>query len=88
MREDPKLCFSRLKSNDNYYAFPVSEMITKRLKKLAQLISRMDENFDFESPLKFSEPSGFNLEEKQAIVNVIEDFGFPYCSDDINKIDW
>jgi hypothetical protein len=42
MKEDPKLCFSKLKSNDPNYAYPIAELMTRRLKKLAQLISRVD----------------------------------------------
>jgi|LauGreDrversion4_2_1035121.scaffolds.fasta_scaffold1626743_2 hypothetical protein len=64
MKDDPKLSFSKLKSNNSYYTFPVAELITRRLKKMAQFISRIEGTFDFETPIKPSEPSGFSLEEK------------------------
>ena len=33
--KDPKMSFSKLKTNDPYYAFPIAENMTRRLKKLA-----------------------------------------------------
>ena len=35
IKEDPKLSFSKLKSGDSYYAYPLAENLTRRLKKLA-----------------------------------------------------
>jgi len=64
MKDDSKLSFSRLKSNDSYYSFPIAELLTRRLKKMAQFISRIEGQFDFETPIKPSEPSSFSLEEK------------------------
>lgn len=88
LKDDPKLSFSKLKPNDSYYAFPQAENLTRRLKKLAQLVSRIDGNYDFESGIKASEPSGFTADEKDAIIQIIGDLGVPYCHDDINKPDW
>jgi hypothetical protein len=35
MKDDPKMSFSKLKTNDPYYAYPIAENMTRRLKKLA-----------------------------------------------------
>jgi hypothetical protein len=48
----------------------------------------VDGNYDFEGVLRASEHSGFNFEEKAAIISVIGDFGVPYMADDVNKPDW
>ena len=68
--------------------FPLAENITRRLKKLVQLISRIEGQFDFESITKPSEPTGFSAEEKQAIVDTIGDFGVPVLVEDVNKADF
>lgn len=60
MRDDPKLCYSQLNKEDAYYMFPLAELVTKRLKKLIQLISRVEGDYDFESQTKPSEPTGFS----------------------------
>ena len=88
IKEDPKLSFCKLKSNDSYYAYPLAENLTRRLKKLAQLISRVDGQYDFEGVLRASENSGFSFDEKAAIIQVLGDYGVPYTADDINKPDW
>lgn len=77
MREDQKLSYSKINRNDAYYAFPMAESVTKRLKKLVQLISRVEGEFDFDGQIKSSEHSGFNLDEKNAIVEVVCDMGIP-----------
>lgn len=79
MKDDPKMSFSKLKVNDPYYAYPIAENMTRRLKKMAQLISRVDGTYDFECTIKTGEPSGFATDEKRAIIEVLGDFGIP-CS--------
>jgi hypothetical protein len=88
MKEDPKLSFCKLKANDQYYTFPVAELLTRRLKKMAQLISRVDGQYDFETPARTGEHSGFTAEEKSAIISILGDYGIPSCTDDVNKPDW
>eukprot|EP00347_Sterkiella_histriomuscorum_P008410 403345198 len=88
MREDQKLSYCKNPKNDPYYQFPQAEQVTKRLKKLVQLISRVEGEFDFDGQIKLSEHSGFNLEEKNAIVEVVCDIGIPIGSDETKKSDF
>lgn len=48
----------------------------------------MDGDYDFESQTKPSEPTGFNLEEKNSIIETLCDFGIPIVNDESKKYDW
>ncbi len=88
MKDDPKMSFSKLKTNDPYYNYPLAENMTRRLKKMAQLICRVDGSYDFECQIKTGESSGFSTDEKKAIIEVLGDYGIPHVQDDINKPDY
>ncbi|CDW85164.1 f y-rich n-terminus family protein [Stylonychia lemnae] len=88
MREDPKLSYCKINRNDTNYMFPMAENITKRLKKLVQLVSRIEGEFDFEGQTKPSEHSGFSFEEKNGIIEILGDYGIPISHDENKKSDW
>jgi len=67
-----------------YQEFPNADTITRRLKKLAQVISKSD--YFFENAENLSEPTGLTLEEKNRIYDLLINFGVPVNSD--GKNDW
>lgn len=88
MRTDPKLTFHKLEGS--YQEFPNADTITRRLKKLIQTIVKEQKdlkslNFSDSAPIE-NEPSGWTLEEKQKILELVTDFGIPLTSE--GKNDW
>ncbi len=89
MRNDPKLSFSKLEKDSNFQEFPEADTITRRLKKLIQIIIKSENSnglISFEDKKSLNEPTGFNLEEKINIMNFLMDFGVPLNSE--GKSDW
>lgn len=89
MRSDPKLSFSKLEKDTNFQEFPSADTITRRLKKLIQIIIKSESSngiISFEDKKSLKEPTGFNLEEKNSIINFLADFGVPLNSE--GKSDW
>lgn len=89
MRSDPKLSFSKLEKDSNFQEFPSADTITRRIKKLIQIIIKNESNnglISFEDKKSLKEPTGFNLQEKNNIINFIMDFGVPLNHE--GKSDW
>lgn len=90
MRTDPKLSFSKLEKESNYQEFPNADTITRRLKKLIQIIIKYEMSNN--GVISFSEKkitkdlTGFNLEEKNSILKHLIDKGVPVNSE--GKCDW
>ena len=89
MRSDPKLSFSKLEKDSSFQEFPNADTITRRLKKLIQIIIKSESNngvISFEDKKNTKEPTGFNLQEKNKIVSHLIDAGVPLNSE--GKPDW
>lgn len=89
MRSDPKLSFSKLEKDTSFQEFPNADTITRRLKKLIQIIIKSESNngiISFEDRKNIKEPTGFTLEEKNKIVQYLIDQGVPLNSE--GKSDW
>jgi hypothetical protein len=88
MRSDPKLSFSKLEKDSSFQEFPNADTITRRLKKLIQIIVKSENNgvISFEDRKNIEEPTGFTLEEKNSIINFLIDYGVPLNSE--GKSDW
>jgi hypothetical protein len=89
MRNDPKLSFSKLEKDSSFQEFPNADTITRRLKKLIQIIIKSESNngiISFEDRKNLKEPTGFTLEEKNAFITFLIDFGVPLNSE--GKSDW
>jgi len=87
MRMDSKLSFSKLEKDSNFQDFPNADTITRRLKKLIQIIIKSENNnglISFEDSKNTKEPTGFTLEEKKVILDVLIDFGVPLNSEGKN----
>ena len=88
MRIDKTLSFHLLENVEgSYQEFPNADNITRRLKKLVQMIGKQAESgFKFDSMENLIEPSGYNLLEKKTIINVLLNIGVPISND--SKYDW
>ena len=89
MRNDPKFSFSKLDKESNFQEFPNADTITRRLKKLIQIIIKSESNngiISFEDKKNLKEPTGFSLEEKNKILELLIDYGVPLNSE--GKNDW
>ena len=89
MRSDPKLSFSKLEKDSNFQEFPSADTITRRIKKLIQIIIKNESNnglISFENKKSLKEPTGFNLQEKNSIINFLMDYGVPLNHE--GKSDW
>ena len=75
MRSDPKLSFSKLEKDSSFQEFPNADTITRRLKKLIQIIIKNESNgvISFEDRKNVKEPTGFTLEEKNKITSFLTD---------------
>lgn len=74
-----------------YQEFPNADTITRRLKKLVAMLGKYLPDFkELDLSLipqpNFEEPTGFSLEEKQAIVKVLMLYGTPVTPD--GKLDY
>ena len=89
MRADTKLSFSKLEKDSSFQEFPNADTITRRLKKLIQIIIKSESSngiISFEDRKNIKEPTGFTLEEKNKIIEFLIDFGVPLNSE--GKSDW
>lgn len=89
MRSDPKLSFSKVEKDSNFQEFPNADTITRRIKKLIQIIIKSESSngiISFEDKKSLKEPTGFNLEEKNNIINFLADYGVPLNNE--GKSDW
>lgn len=82
MRQDKSLSFYKTEQVESVYQeFPNADNITRRLKKLVQIISRSEFqepnviHFDAEEAPADKETTGLDLIEKQAICEVMCDIG-------------
>ena len=88
MRNDPKLSFHLLENIEGtYQEFPNADNITRRLKKLVQMIGKQKEiGLKFDNIDGLKEPTGYSLVEKEVIIKVLLDIGVPLSKD--SKYDW
>lgn len=90
MKQDPKLCFSKLEKDSNLQEFPNADTITRRLKKLIQIIIKCEQSnngvISFAEKKVTKDPTGFTLEEKNNILSYLIDQGVPLSSE--GKNDW
>ena len=89
MRNDPDLSFIQMEKDSNFQDFPNADTITRRLKKLMQIVSKSEtENGDinFEDTSGLKEPTGFTLSEKRDILKVMTVIGIPLTAE--GKSDW
>eukprot|EP01022_Parablepharisma_sp_SALTPOND_P011955 TRINITY_DN1525_c0_g1_i1.p1 TRINITY_DN1525_c0_g1~~TRINITY_DN1525_c0_g1_i1.p1 ORF type:complete len:608 (+),score=36.09 TRINITY_DN1525_c0_g1_i1:754-2577(+) len=88
MRADTSLSFHKLEGT--YQEFPNADTITRRLKKLIQTIVKEQHNLHklnfTESAASEDEPTGWSLEEKNHILELVADFGIPITAE--GKNDW
>ncbi|CDW90426.1 transforming growth factor beta regulator 1 [Stylonychia lemnae] len=87
MRSDTSLSFHKSEQVESQYQeFPNADNITRRLKKLVQIIGKSEyqSNLCFEKPLNALEPTGFTLEDKNMIYETLINFGVPVNSDGKN----
>lgn len=89
MRSDQKLSFSKLEKDSSFQEFPNADTITRRLKKLIQIIIKSENNngiISFEDKKSFKEPTGFSYEEKNKILEFLINYGVPLNHE--GKNDW
>lgn len=89
MRSDPKLSFSKLEKDSNFQEFPNADTITRRIKKLIQIIIKSESSngiISFEDKKSLKEPTGFNLNEKNCVIGFLADWGVPLNHE--GKSDW
>ena len=89
MRSDQKLSFSKLEKDSSFQEFPNADTITRRLKKLIQIIIKSENNnglISFEDRKSFKEPTGFSFEEKNKILEFLTNHGVPLNHE--GKNDW
>ena len=88
MRIDKSLSFHLLeKVEGTFQEFPNADNITRRLKKLVQMIAKQAETgFKFDNMDNLKEPTGYTLKEKDIIIDVLLDIGVPLSND--SKYDW
>jgi len=88
MRANSSFHFHKLEGS--FQEFPNADTITRRLKKLIQIIVKEQQNLKelkfTESTALESEPTGWSLLEKQHILELVTDFGIPTTSE--GKNDW
>ena len=81
MRKDNKFSFSKLDKN-SFQEFPNADTITRRLKKIVQIIMKSDNcNSLSDNEKDIKESTGFTLEEKNNIVDYLINFGIPLNSE-------
>ncbi|CAI2387839.1 unnamed protein product [Moneuplotes crassus] len=88
MRNDTSLSFHLLeKVQGTFQEFPNADNITRRLKKLVQMIGKQAEfGLKFDNLDGLKEPTGYTLSEKEVILKVLLDIGIPLSKD--SKYDW
>jgi hypothetical protein len=85
MRNDKSLSFSQIENDSSFKDFPNADTITRRLKKLMQSVSKCKE-FDFDKEQQYFEVTGWGTEDKQALLDLVSDFGVPLNLE--GKNDW
>jgi hypothetical protein len=90
MRLDPKFSFCKAENESTFQDFPIADNITRRLKKLIQIIVKIESNnggaVSFEKASSNKESTGFTLNEKIKIFEYLKDKGVPVNSTGRN--DW
>ena len=86
MKKDNELSFGKLEGS-SLHDFPNPDTITRRLKRLIQIIIRKEnENENESEENKSKETSGFSLEEKNKIITYLINYGIPINNS--GKNDW
>lgn len=89
MRTDRKLSFFETEQVECQYGseFPNADNITRRLKKLVQIIGKNEyqTNLSFNSQETESEPTGLSLEEKNGIVSLLKRHGLTSTSANVSS---
>lgn len=90
MKKDPCNTYDRTMNIEGTFSdMPNSDMITRRMKKLFQLMSKAAEGkagFTFENEKNFREETGLTVTEKNFIVQELTEFGIPEPID--TKSEW
>lgn len=92
MRSDQKYIFSKFEkeSSNNLQEFPSADTITRRLKKLVQIIVKYEQSnngvISFCEKVVNKDPTGFSLDYKYKILSYLIDKGVPLTSE--GKYDW
>jgi len=92
MKSNKKISFYQLDQPEkNFTDFPLADHITRRLKKLVQLIEKVinDKTLHFKIPplgKEEKEASGLSADEKEQVCCILENFGMPSLND--GKLDY
>lgn len=84
MRSDTNLSFYKTELvAGQYQEFPNADNITRRLKKLVQIIGKNEyqQNLNFEKNQSALEPTNLSLDEKNLIFSLLVDIGLPVNND-------
>eukprot|EP00347_Sterkiella_histriomuscorum_P020477 403337650 len=87
MRNDKTLSFHKSEQVEGQYQeFPNADNITRRLKKLVQIIGKSEyqQGLSFEKAMNAQEPTGFTLDEKNMIYEILINVGVPVNSEGKN----
>lgn len=85
MRSDTNLSFSQMESDTTFKEFPTADTITRRLKKLMASIEKIEE-YEFDKEQQYFENTDWTIEEKEAMLSLISDYGVPVNLE--GKNDW
>lgn len=81
MRQDNKLSFAKVDNESNFQDFPNADNITRRLKKLIQIIMKYEQNnngiISFIDREVKKDPTGFSYEEKNLVLKYLINRGIP-----------
>jgi hypothetical protein len=86
MRADKKMSFHKSEQVEGQFQeFPNADNITRRLKKLVQIIGKPEyQTVSFDRVQSTQEPTGLNLGEKNLICNLLINQGIPVGADGKN----
>lgn len=85
MRADKSLSFHKVDAGEfQYNDFPNADNITRRLKKLFQILGKNEYQIGikFDVPLEMTEPTGLTLREKELICQILSTHGLPLVAGD------
>lgn len=69
-----------------FQEFPNADNITRRLKKLVQIIGKPEyQSVSFDRVQSTQEPTGLNLEEKNLLCEILINMGLPLTTDGKNN---
>ena len=92
MRIDVNLSFYRTEkvTEGQYQEFPNADNITRRLKKLVQIIGRPEYAYciDFVRSINEDEPSNLVKEEKQTVCQILCEHGLPVTAEGKDDFNW